>query len=622
MIRQGDDTIALRKQHPLMWRNPSVRFRRLAGRVLGRENSPQRLARGIAAGCAAAAIPLPLMPLISSFLFAWLVRGSKTAAILVQAIFALPFVSLFYVQIWLGVKLLSHSHMPAESDVDALRAACGGWVLFSPWRSTMESIGHLSHTSANLLVPLSLGTGITAVAAAALAYPPSVVVATWYYTYRLRKRIARGAVIRSPRGNLVLPDIPVETPLADPSKKKTLLDRVLDRYAIYPATFGTADSVKLLIDGIQAYPEMLRCIANARKSVHLETYILRADNTGKHFSKVLIAAARRGVRVRLLYDGVGGLGLPREYIETLLRNGVEVRVFRPLATLFWRGLSAMNRRDHRKILIVDKQIAFTGGLNIADDYANKELGGAGWRDTHLRLDGEFPARAFSRLFASTWRQADNCSHSGPQKKAEDPVEESTVLDRAKSDEIPVTSTAAAMQVLSNKEFLQRVRIRRAYLRAIAGARHYILIENAYFIPDRGVRRALRKAVKRGVKVGIVVAMYSDVKLAAMASRALYAEMLEDGIRLFEYPASMVHSKIAVVDDVWSMVSSYNFDHRSLFHSLECGALLLDRPFAQALKKQMLADIGNSREITREFHQTRHWEQTLLESTAYQVRYWL
>jgi len=167
-----------------------------------------------------------------------------------------------------------------------------------------------------------------------------------------------------------------------------------------------------------------------------------------------------------------------------------------------------------------------------------------------------------------------------------------------------------------------VRLRRAYIHAIKNARRYILIENAYFIPDRGIRRALRNAVRRGVVVGVVVAMYSDVKIAAMASRALYGELLSNGVRLFEYPKTMLHAKTAVIDDEWSMVSSYNLDHRSLLHNLEAGVLLLDAAFARALRNQVLIDISHCREVTLQFHKARPWNEALLESAAYQARYWL
>ena len=139
---------------------------------------------------------------------------------------------------------------------------------------------------------------------------------------------------------------------------------------------------------------------------------------------------------------------------------------------------------------------------------------------------------------------------------------------------------------------------------------------------RGIRRALYQAVKRGVTVVVVIAQTSDVRVAKMASKALYNELLAGGVRIFEYPLSMIHSKIAVIDDVWSMVGSYNLDHRSLLLNLEVGVLLIDKPFTAAMREQILKDIANSEEVTKESHAARSWNEALFESLAYQARYWL
>jgi cardiolipin synthase len=182
--------------------------------------------------------------------------------------------------------------------------------------------------------------------------------------------------------------------------------------------------------------------------------------------------------------------------------------------------------------------------------------------------------------------------------------------------------SVAVEVVSNQEFRHRRRIRRAYLHAIRNAQRYILIENAYFIPDRGIRRALLKAVQRGVKVAVAVARHNDVAVAAMASRALYGELLAGGVRLFEWPETMLHAKTAVIDDAWSVVGSYNLDHRSLFHNLEVVIVLADADFAARLREQNLADLKQCRELTLDEHGARPWWQTLLDSAAYQMRYWL
>jgi cardiolipin synthase len=180
----------------------------------------------------------------------------------------------------------------------------------------------------------------------------------------------------------------------------------------------------------------------------------------------------------------------------------------------------------------------------------------------------------------------------------------------------------AVRIIGNREFRRRQDIRRAYLYAIQNAQRYVLIENAYFIPDRRVRRALARAAARRALVAVVLSRNSDVTTAAYASRSLYSELLASGVRLFEWPLGMMHAKTAVIDDAWATVGSYNFDHRSLLHQLESVAVVADPVFARRLRDQMFADLAKCREITLMEHESRPWRQMLLESAAYLVRRWL
>jgi cardiolipin synthase len=290
----------------------------------------------------------------------------------------------------------------------------------------------------------------------------------------------------------------------------------------------------------------------------------------------------------------------------------------------------VNRRDHRKNLVVDRQVAFTGGLNIADEYA-APLESGGWRDTHLRIEGAAPAARIEELFEYGWQRAAPYGEPGPAARqlasgvrrrlgrtrgagaARPDIEASDAL---------LARGGVAVRIIGNREFRCRHDIRRAYLHAIQNARSYILIENAYFIPDRGVRRALAHAAARHVLVAVVLSRNSDVPAAAYASRSLYSELLAAGVRLFEWPFGMMHAKTAVIDDAWATVGSYNFDHRSLLHQLESVAVVADPAFARRLRDQTLADIAQCREITLMEHESRPWRRMLLESAAYLVRRWL
>jgi len=444
-----------------------------------------------------------------------------------------------------------------------------------------------------------------------------------------------GVVVWRGQGRVRISTLPVMSPppplvLATGGDMLDLCSREVSRYVLQADRFVPAQKAKLLVDGRQTYPEMLGAIEGAKHSVDFETYILRADETGVRFQTALAAAARRGVRVRLLYDHFGSLGLSGAFVEFLLNAGVEVGVYHPL--VLTRPRWAVNRRDHRKILIVDQSITFTGGINISNDYADPSEGGAGWRDTHVRLDGAEVARRAEQLFRYGWRQATPyhaTATAGARLKDR--------IRRRLKPPPPVRVTSSkmsllppevcrdgrtAVQLVGNREFRLRRRIRRHYLHAIRNAQRYILIENAYFIPDGRFRRELARAVRRGVQVVVMVASHSDVPLCAYASRHLYRRLLLRGVRIFEWPGPMMHGKTAVIDDAWSVVGSYNIDHRSLFHQLECVAVIADPRFAARLRDQTLADLAQCHELTLAEHDSRPAYRRLLEPAAYMLRYWL
>ena len=601
-----------------------IHLRRFMRRTLHQDDPPERVARGLAAGVFAAAFPVTQLRLFLSLLFAWMVRGNKVASIVPQIFANFAVAPLLYFQLWIGAKVWPGS--PSSTAMQSARKFSETWDWTNPEHSVHAFVSAFRAFRNDSGGQFLAGVLVSACAGAAISYPLCLGFLTWLRAQRLRQRAKRGIGLRPPRGRL-------EIPHASEAELNMNEAEVIRRYKIRMRAFVRADSVTLLNNGSAAYPEMLKAIAGANKSVDLETYILRADHTGNAFSESLCAAASRGVRARLLFDGVGALGLPHAYVETLLHAGVQVSVYRPLSSWWQRGLGPLHRRDHRKILVIDGAKAFIGGLNIADEYAAKKDGGGGWRDTHLRLQGTAPAMRLSMLFEKTWKTADlypmPISLPPPLPVPVSVKNSSTVpLLADLTDTVSVardvccTSTNVLVQVLSNEEFLKRVRSRRAYIHAIRNAKRYVLIENAYFIPDRGIRRALRNAVKRGVVVAVVVALNSDVQIVGMASRALYGELLASGVRIFEYPLAMLHCKVAAIDDIWSMVSSYNLDHRSLLHNLEAGVMLQDRNFTHELCGQILADISHCREVTQQFHDARPWPEALLESMAYQFRYWL
>jgi cardiolipin synthase A/B len=441
------------------------------------------------------------------------------------------------------------------------------------------------------------------VAAAIVLYP---VLAAWARIQgdkeRTRRRLAR------PR-----PEVPLDLARRVPPASYGPLRHVRPGQPLL-----RAKAARLLINGGQAFPDMLGAIAEATRSVRLETFALASDGTGERFGDALVSAVQRGARVRVVYDDIGSRGrVTRDFVEHLAERGVEIAVYHPLR--LERPTWAWNRRDHRKILIVDDEISFTGGLGITDQYAPVEDGGLGWRDTHLRAEGAAVARAMAALFDAVWARSQ--ARPGTGLREIPPPRPGSRREAPGPTAAPGTGPIL-MSVLANTEFWRRRAIRHAYRYAIDRAERYVLIENAYFIPDPGFRRALSLAASRGVLVAVVVARSGDVPIADLASRATFSELLAGGVRIFEWPGAMLHAKTAVIDDSWAIVGSYNLDHRSLFHNLEAVVTIPNRSFARDLKDATLDDILQSREITLAEHAARPAVQRWKESLCFGLRFWL
>jgi cardiolipin synthase len=389
----------------------------------------------------------------------------------------------------------------------------------------------------------------------------------------------------------------------------------------------------LLRRGEEAYPAMLEAIANARRSVHLETYILRSDATGRLFQAALIERARRGVDVRLMFDSVGSLGLiSNEYLGALSAAGVDIVEYHPITPWRRRLLERLhvlrastasrlgrpaaprrlvrepahwgfNRRNHHKILVVDEEVAFTGGLNIGDEYAPLP-DGANWHDLAVRVEGPV-ARGLARIFHRSWIEAGG--ELFPQPVASLP-------DASRRPMLAHTC--------DNLGLVNRSRMHGAYRHAIRHATSSVSIMNAYFIPDRWLRRALAAAAKRGVSVRVIVPASSDVKLVGHASRRLFGRLLRAGVRIFEYEGEMMHAKAAVIDRHWTTIGSYNLDKRSMFHNLEAGVVVLDSDFGGSLEREFEASLQHCREVLLPLWNRRPLAQRLLERFAHLFAYWL
>jgi cardiolipin synthase len=380
---------------------------------------------------------------------------------------------------------------------------------------------------------------------------------------------------------------------------KFSMDRLL-RYKRQRRRLRKGCGVVVLRDGKESYPAMLEAIASAKHFIFIEFYIWRGDQTGWRFADALMERSRNGVQVRAVFDGFGCLDVDPLIFDTMRLSGIEVIEYRPLAP--WRPNWGLFRRNHRKILVVDNRIGFVGGINLADVYASVGHGGEGWRDNCVRLEGPV-VRDISRLFLNTWNQLTDAAAAVELPELE----------------LPATAGDKQVAILANNEFSQRFRIRRSYIHAINRAERTIRLANAYFLPDRNIRRALYRAARRGVEVKIMLPSKSDVPFIGWATCHLYARFLRRGIRLFEWTRSMFHSKTATIDEVWSTVGSYNLDHKSLRHNLEVNCVVVDPEVGLEMANAFDEDTMLCTEITVREWKQRSWPSRLRSWFFYQWR---
>jgi cardiolipin synthase len=383
------------------------------------------------------------------------------------------------------------------------------------------------------------------------------------------------------------------------------VNAALPNRAPYAETKVGPNQVALLKDGLQAYPAMLSAIASAKSTVCLETYILEDDDLGLRFINALCERAKAGVEVLLMFDYFGS-DVSDESMEHLAQAGVKQLVFRPWRYLgsLSRALSKVIRRNHRKSLIVDGEIGFTGGLNISRHYAAVVDGGEGWRDTHLRISGP-DAQELEKLFLTTWN-----TNKGPKYDARRFVRRRV-------------AGCEKLQVVGNDFALDRKGIRRAYEEAFARAKERICVTNAYFLPPSKMVRALVAAARRGVKVTVILAGTTDVKTVLYAARGLYPRLLKNNIDVREWAAGRVlHAKTAVVDGVWATVGSSNLDPMSLRQNLEVNAIVLDPSFGSALERMFNEDLEHCERITMADVKAYGLVQRVLSWIAYRLRHWL
>jgi cardiolipin synthase len=391
--------------------------------------------------------------------------------------------------------------------------------------------------------------------------------------------------------------------------------RIAQLAALEQAATGSpliaGNKVTLLYDGPQTMASMMEAIKTAKDHINLETYIFDQDKLGLQFADLLMARQRAGVQVNIIYDSVGTLGTPQAFFDKMRNAGIRLLPFHPINPLRLRGPWEPDNRDHRKILIVDGAVAFTGGVNISGNYArsspfrskgrnNRQFG---WRDTHIRIEGPAVA-AMQWVFLHNWMSQESpelpdCDFFPPLKNVGHQLVRVLASDPDGDHDIF-----------------------KAYALAIQEARKSIHMTNAYFVPDAQILQELCDAARRGVDVKIILPSVTDSGLVLHAAQSFYGQMLECGIRIFQLKLAVLHAKTAVIDRAWSTVGSTNIDTRSFLLNKEINVVVFGDEFGAAMESAFNEDLRNSAEVTKAAWEQRPISDRLKEWAARTLAYWL
>jgi cardiolipin synthase A/B len=375
------------------------------------------------------------------------------------------------------------------------------------------------------------------------------------------------------------------------------------------------NKVTLLFDGPATMREMMAAVRGATSTINLETYIFDQDQIGNGFADLLIEKRRQGVVVNVMYDSVGALGTPQAFFDRMKAAGINVLAFNPVNPAARPGKWELNNRDHRKVLVVDGKIGFTGGINISSTYANSSFFRSrqapdkngtqkvGWRDTHVKIEGPAVAN-LQYAFINNW-VSQQAGELAPANYFP-PI-------AAQGDKI--------VRVLASEPDRDSS-IYKALLVAIAEAKKSIHITAAYFVPDQQVIDALRAAARRGVDVKLVLPGVSDHSLVFHAGQSYYESLLEAGVQIYQLKVAILHAKTAVIDSAWSTIGSANIDRRSFMHNYELNVVVMDPAFGRDMESAFKEDLDDSKQVTREQWQHRPVSDRIKEWLGRLAEYWI
>lgn len=368
---------------------------------------------------------------------------------------------------------------------------------------------------------------------------------------------------------------PSELPVEDNRELAAMLTKELKS----PLT--RRNSIKLLINGEEKFPEVLEALRSAKDHIHIEYYIYEQDEIGEQIENILIEKAKEGVKVRFIYDDFGSPKIKKKTEQKMRDAGIEIYPFQKV--LFYLLANRLNYRNHRKIIVIDGKTAFTGGINVSDKYINNKPGKLFWRDTHLRIDG--PGVFYLQyLFLTDWNFC-----SGKTLVPEEP-------------QFPVPSTKKDdrfLQVAASGPDSAQPSVLFSLLQSIYLAKKEILISTPYFIPGDSILEALRISALSGISVKLLVPGVCDSKLVNAASKSHYEDLLCAGVDIYMYQKGFIHAKTLVADGNLSIIGTANMDYRSFELNFEVNVLVYDREFAEKLRDVFFKDIASAEKIDKD-----------------------
>jgi cardiolipin synthase len=398
-------------------------------------------------------------------------------------------------------------------------------------------------------------------------------------------------------------------------KDDTAVLRLVDSIRSYSsAPLTTGNRVSVLIDGPQTYSALQEALRAARRTIHIETFIYGAGDVGQRFADLLAQKRQEGLEVRVLYDSLGSRDTPREFFDQLRQKEIEVREFRPWSVVKTPDVWNLHNRDHRKIIVVDGNVGFTGGINIDSTYSNASTSRPGpergledgWRDTHIEIEGPAVAQ-LQTLFFESWQQA------GPNEG----------LDK-KDKYFPKIAPAGRdlVTIVANDSESDDRSLYGTYLAAFKSSTRRLWITHAYFAPNEELLTSMMQAAQRGVDVRLIVPSFTDSYVVLNATQATFTRLLKAGVKIYELEDALLHAKSVVVDGTVSIIGSANLDMRSFLHNDEVNAIIISHDTAVKMEQVFLRDQQAARPVELDKWKRRSLWQRTKEFFVNLFSYWI